>query len=601
MTGKAPSLEKAGAAVKITSTPRAVARRPNRSHSRDRSTHQILLVEDDPADAFLVRELLSGLRLEGFGITHVRNLSDALDAIRSTEVACVLLDLGLPDGNGLAVVERVLETRPDVPVVVLTGLADEDVATRAVHRGAQDYLVKHSVDGLLLARSVRYAIERKRLETELSHQALHDSLTGLPNRLLFLDRLRIALAKAERRDSTLAVLFLDLDNFKLINDSLGHDAGDAVLKQVGLRLEDMMRDGDTVARLGGDEFTILCDDLASIDQVADLSERIIAALAGPFEVQGREIYVGASMGIALPSEAHHLPQDLLRNADAAMYKAKRKGRGRSEVFDDSMHAEVMERLEMERALRAALQRREFHLVFQPIVDFGDGRPVSFEALARWDHPDKGILDPESFIPLAEETGVIVPLGRWVLGEACAQAMAWREVGGDLALLGVSVNVSPSQIADADLVADVRSALDASGLEPKLLTLELTESTLMHLGDDAETQLAMVKALGVQIALDDFGVGYSSLSYLQRFPIDVVKVDRSFIQQIGDSHEKWAFARAIVALTRTLELQTVAEGVELMEQAEELRQMNCAFGQGYLFSRPMTGSEALGFVAAWRPE
>ena len=248
-----------------------------------------------------------------------------------------------------------------------------------------------------------------------------------------------------------------------------------------------------------------------------------------------------------------------------------------------------------------MERHQFHLVFQPIVDFDDGRPASFEALARWDHPEKGILDPESFIPLAEETGVIVPLGRWVLIEACMHAVGWRDSNAALGLLGVSVNVSPRQIAEGDLVADVRRALDASGLEPKLLTLELTESTLMHLNSGAEGQLSLIKAMGVQIALDDFGTGYSSLSYLQRFPIDVVKVDRSFIQQIGESPEKWAFARAIVALTKTLELQTVAEGVELLEQANELRQMNCAFGQGFLFSRPMSGAEALGFVAGWRPE
>jgi diguanylate cyclase (GGDEF)-like protein len=586
--------------VKPSSTPAVGSRRPLRSVSRDRAVKQILLVEDNPADAFLVRELLSELRLEGYGISQVTSLSETLDAMRSTEIACVLLDLGLPDGNGLAVVERVLETRPEVPVVVLTGLADEQIATRAVHRGAQDYLIKHSVDGPLLARSVRYAIERKRLETELSHQALHDALTGLPNRVLFLDRLRVALAKSERRDSTVAVLFLDLDNFKLINDSLGHDAGDAVLKQVGLRLGDMMREGDTVARLGGDEFTILCDELTSLDQVAELAQRIGPALAEPFEVNGRDVYVDASIGIALPGNGHDQPQDLLRNADAAMYKAKRNGRGRCEVFDSSMHAEMMERLEMERGLREALARSEFRLVFQPIVDFDDGRPSSFEALARWDHPEKGILDPETFIPLAEETGVIVPLGRWVLMEACLHAVGWNESGTGLERLGVSVNVSPRQIEDGDLLLDVRDALENSGLEPKLLTLELTESTLMHLKESAARKLRQVKELGVQVALDDFGTGYSSLSYLQRFPIDVVKVDRSFIQEIGDSHEKWAFARAIVALTRSLELRTVAEGVEFLEQAKELREMDCAFGQGFLFSRPMSGTEALTFVKDWRP-
>jgi diguanylate cyclase (GGDEF)-like protein len=510
------------------------------------------------------------------------------------------LDLGLPDAEGLNVLDLVLEALPEVPVIVLTGLADEGIAMRAVHRGAQDYLVKHSVDGPLLTRSIRYAIERKRLESELAHQALHDALTGLPNRALFLDRLRVSLSRVERRDSTLAVLFLDLDNFKLINDSFGHDAGDDLLQQVAGRLEGMMRDGDTVARMGGDEFTILCDDLRGPERVAEISQRIDRTLADPYVVAGRECYVGASIGIAFPSKAADRPELLLRNADAAMYKAKRDGRGRSEVFDASMHAEVMERVELERALRSALESKEFRLVFQPIVDFDDGRPSSFEALVRWDHPDKGLLEPESFIPLAEETGVIVPLGRWVLDEACHQAVRWRDTSDHLDRLGISVNVSPRQIEESDLFGDVSSALERSGLEPKLLTLELTESTLMRLGESAAQKLGLIKALGVQVALDDFGVGYSSLSYLQQFPIDVVKVDRSFIQQIGESREKWAFARAIVGLTRTLELRTVAEGVELLEQATELRDMHCAFGQGFLFSRPMTGSQALDFVRTWAP-
>ncbi|MCA1702616.1 MAG: EAL domain-containing protein [Actinobacteria bacterium] len=561
---------------------------------------RILLVEDNPADAFLVNELLSQLRFEGFEITHRTNLGSALAVMASEEVVCVLLDLGLPDGSGLSVVEKVLEARPEVPVVVLTGLSDESIATRAVHRGAQDYLVKHSVDGPLLTRSIRYAIERKRLETELAHQALHDALTGLPNRALFLDRLRVALARGERLESTLAVLFLDLDNFKLINDSFGHDAGDELLQQVARRLQSMMRDGDTVARMGGDEFTILCDDLGGLEQVAEISRRIEEVLASPYVVADRECYVGASLGIALPSKGADSPELLLRNADAAMYKAKRNGRGRSEIFDASMHAEVVERLELERTLRGALAKHEFRLVFQPIIDFDDGRPSSFEALVRWDHPDRGILDPESFIPLAEETGVIVPLGRWVLNEACRHAMRWRDASDHLTTLGISVNVSPKQIADSDLLGEVASALDRSGLDPKLLTLELTESTLMQLDESATEKLVSVKRMGVQVALDDFGVGYSSLSYLQRFPIDVVKVDRSFIQQIGDSREKWAFARAIVALTQSLELRTVAEGVELLEQADELRDMRCAFGQGFLFSRPMSGTEALRFVRSWVP-
>ncbi|MEA2460170.1 MAG: hypothetical protein QOH90_347, partial [Actinomycetota bacterium] len=484
---------------------------------------RILLVEDNAADAMLVTELLSQLRFEGFEIVHATNLVDALAVMGSQEVVCVLLDLGLPDASGMNVVEQVLEALPEVPVIVLTGLSDESVATRAVHRGAQDYLVKHSVDGSLLTRSIRYAIERKRLETQLAHQALHDALTGLPNRALFLDRLRVALARGERRESTLAVLFLDLDNFKLINDSFGHDAGDELLQQVSRRLQGMMRDGDTVARLGGDEFTILCDDLRGLDQVAEISRRIEEVLAAPYVIADRESYIGVSMGIALPSNGDDRPELLLRNADAAMYKAKRNGRGRSEIFDASMHAEVMERLELERTLREALGKREFRLVYQPIVDFDDGRPVSFEALVRWDHPDQGILDPESFIPLAEETGVIVPLGRWVLEEACRHAMRWRDASDHLSALGISVNVSPKQIEDSDLFVDVARALDDSGLDPKLLTLELTESTLMQLDGSATKKLAAIKSLGVQVALDDFGVGYSSLSYLQRFPIDVVKV------------------------------------------------------------------------------
>jgi diguanylate cyclase (GGDEF)-like protein len=471
---------------------------------------------------------------------------------------------------------------------------EEELAMESMRLGAQDYVPKASVNGELLERAIRYSVERKRLQSELAHQAVHDPLTGLPNRMLFIDRLEMAIARLNRYRRALAVIFFDVDNFKVINDSLGHDVGDQLLVQVAARLSSLMRGGDTVARLGGDEFCLLCEDVPDEDRARVIGRRIETALQAPFLIAGREIYVTGSTGVTCTDDPLASPRAILGDADAAMYKAKDNGRNRMELFDNSMRVAAEERLEMELGIRKALDENQFVLDFQPIIDLKTKTCVSLEALVRWRHPVLGLLPPSAFVQLAEESGLIVRLGRWVLEKAFSEAARWLEMGGPPDVK-VNVNVSPRQLEEGDLISDVKRALLYSGLPARNAVLELTESTLMQLSQPAVDQLSRLKELGVKVALDDFGTGYSSLSYLQQFPVDIVKVDRSFVQGIGASPESLAFARAIVAFTSTLDMETVAEGIELQDQMDCLMDMDCPLGQGFLFSEPVTTDAALALL------
>ncbi|HEY0779118.1 MAG TPA: EAL domain-containing protein, partial [Gemmatirosa sp.] len=425
--------------------------------------------------------------------------------------------------------------------------------------------------------------ERKRLEARLEHQAFHDPLTGLANRALFRDRVGQALAQAQRGGARPTVLFLDLDDFKGVNDSLGHAQGDHLLTQVAARLLNATRGCDTVARLGGDEFAVLLASTSHADEAVIVAERITTALTRPFTLAAREVCVGASVGIAaaVPGDG---TDELLRNADLAMYRAKARGKGTHEVFASQLFTEVNDRVALEADLRHALTRGEFRLDYQPIVDLASERVVGVEALLRWNHPTRGPVAPARFIGLAEETGLIVAIGRWVLGEACRQGAAWRGAGAGE--LYVAVNISGRQLQYPTITADVAAALEASGLAPHALLLEITESVLMHETEANLTRVAELKALGVRLAIDDFGIGYSSLSYLQRFPVDVLKIDKSFVDGVHLQESDRALARTIVTLGDALALRTVAEGVEHEAQRDSLRALGCVLGQGYLFARPM---------------
>jgi PAS domain S-box-containing protein len=461
-------------------------------------------------------------------------------------------------------------------------------------------------DGNSLVLNYRDISERKHYEEELTRQAFEDPLTGLANRALFTNRLAHALT--QRISGDVALLFLDLDRFKIVNDSLGHDAGDDLLRQVAARLTRCVRQGDTVARvgasvqsaddtlarLGGDEFTILLCDIDGPDVAVKTATRIIAALQLPFSVGERQVFISSSIGIAVSASGGATPSELMRDADTAMYHAKWNGKARYEIFDPKMHQRAVEQLRLETDLREAEERQEMALEYQPIVNLGTQDIVGVEALLRWHHPHRGLIPPNDFIPLAEETGLIVPLGRWVLREACQQLVRWRSEPG-LQNLGINVNVSVRQLDDPTFVAFVGAVLSETGLEPASLCLEVTESLLMQNIDRTRVVLADLKALGVRIAIDDFGTGSSSLGHLKDLPVDVIKIDRGFVAQLGADPRDTAILRAVITLADTLEITVTAEGVETADQLGDLISMGCEEGQGYYFARPAPPADVLGYL------
>ena len=454
-------------------------------------------------------------------------------------------------------------------------------------------LEDEAVHGIVL--NGRDISERKAFEEQLEHQAFHDPVTQLANRALLNERVRHALARTRRENSALAVIFLDLDDFKTINDSLGHAAGDKVLLEVAKRLATSIRVSDTAARFGGDEFAILLEDPTGPQEAAEIAERIIEELKKPIQIEGKEIVVRASMGISITDQPSALDADeLIRNADAAMYIAKRDGKGSYRLFEATMHSDVLARLELRADLQRALVNDEFELYYQPVIRLNDATISGMEALVRWRHPERGLIAPAEFIPFSEEAGLIIPLGRWVLREGCRQAKAIQDQVPSDPPLTMNINISVNQLHHSDIVADVRDALTDSGLDPQSLTLEITETVMMTNAELAEQRLGELKQLGVSIALDDFGTGYSSLGYLARFPVDVIKMDRSFLSA-GASPITSGLATAVIGLGKTFELSIVAEGIEFPEQWATLRGLGCELGQGFYIAKPMDSSTVIDYL------
>ncbi|MDQ3756249.1 MAG: EAL domain-containing protein [Actinomycetota bacterium] len=427
--------------------------------------------------------------------------------------------------------------------------------------------------------------ERKDLEAALVHRSLHDPLTGLPNRALFLDRLRHAQARMARVAAHYALLFIDLDRFKVVNDSLGHQAGDQLLIEVASRLKLSVRPGDTFARFGGDEFVVLLEDLVDDEDAITVTERILEELREPFRVEGRDVSASASIGVVMGDRSYESPDHCLRDADVAMYRAKARGKATYEVFRPEMESATLHRLDMEIALRAAIEKGELELHYQPLVSLETVSIVGLEALVRWNHPEKGMMSPAEFIPLAEETGLILPIGEWVLEQACSQVREWQDLYPGAVPLVMTVNLSARQFQQPDLSDRVAAVVRKTGISPDQLCLEVTESVMMDDVDSATVTLKKLKDLGSCVAIDDFGTGYSSLSYLKRFPVDFVKIDKSFVADLGEGAVDSEIVRAVIRLAAAIGIRTVAEGVETAEQLKRLRQMGCPLVQGFYLARP----------------
>ena len=555
---------------------------------------RILLIQNDPRAAFVTAEMLRAAWPTGLVLAQADRLIDATRELLERGASSVLLDLALPEVEGVSAIEQVRSAAPEAPIIVLADRPDDERALAAIRAGAQDYLIKSDLSPALVARSLRYAIERKRLEVRLAHMALHDPLTGLPNRALFLDRLGVALDRSRRTNTRVSVLFLDVDNFKDINDSLGHEAGDAVLVGLAERLRAMLRPMDTVARFGGDEFTFLFEDLANEREIVLIAERIRRATVRPIQLSIGEANVTVSMGIATVADPGVTPESVLREADAAMYRAKELGRSRYELHDETSRQRALHRLELETALSHAIERDELRILYQPKISLsGPAGVAGLEALVRWEHPERGLIAPSEFIPLAEETGIVHAIGEFVLHHALTQVVRWRRSRPEMT---VSINLSFRQLEDAGLATLLTNAMLASHVPPGALCLEITEDAVMRNLDVATRSLAALKSAGVEIAIDDYGTGATSLASLKRLPIDTLKIHESFVTGVGSRPEETSIVGAVVELGHALGLHVIAEGVETDAQLANLRSLGCDAAQGYLLGRPMPDHEVEALLA-----
>ena len=555
---------------------------------------RVLVAEDDAVSRRLLKAQLTKW---GYEVVVARDGTEAWDILESQDSSMLaIVDWMMPGVDGLEICRRARSRSQDpyFYIVLLTAKSRKEDIVRGMEAGADDYLTKPFDADELNAR-VRAGKRILDLQAELIRtrenlrvQAAHDPLTGLPNRLLFSDRLTQMLAQAERENDLLAVAYLDLDGFKLINDTLGHNVGDLLLKDASERLSSCLRASDTLARMGGDEFTILLPHMSCSEDAVVVCRKILESLSEPFVLNGRDLSISASVGITMyPSDGSDV-ETLVKNADTAMYRSKEQGKNTCQLYTETLNIAAVERMALQESVRTGLERNEFLVYYQPRVDIRSGRILGVEALVRWQHPKLGLVLPDHFIPMAEETGLILPVGEHVLRAACAQNKAWHDQGFGPTV--AAVNISGRQFQQGDLVATVTDVLNETGLDPRYLELELTESILTHTPGRTLESVRDLEAAGVRITIDDFGTGYSSLSYLKRFPVTAVKIDRSFVNDVTTNPDSAAIASAAIAMAHSLRLQVIAEGVETLQQLEFLRGLQCDEVQGYFISPPAPADE-----------
>ncbi len=571
------------------------------------ATAKILVVDDEiELERLIKQRFRKKIIAQQIDFVFAHNGVEALKMLESEQpIDVILTDINMPEMDGLTLLSKILDIDPNLKAVVMSAYGDLSNIRTAMNRGAFDFVTK-PIDFQDLAITIEKTLEfvkknkqqQERLQQaldQLRYQAFHDQLTALPNQNLILAQIRQCMERRQQQNNLFAVLFLSLDSFKAVKDGLGHVISDRLLVEVARRIETCLQPTDTVARVGTDEFAVLLSNLQDFKQARDKADLVRQALKAPFKLNGSVVSSNIHIGIVNSAISYDQPEDFLRAADTAMNYAKTQASVSTALFETSMQDRTLERLQLKADLQEAIEAREFHLNYQPIISLKTGRVVSFEALARWQSPQRGLVSPVKFIPMAEETGLIIPLGEWVLSEACKRLSIWREQCPNPLPLSMSVNLSGVQLGNPDLLQSIDEILQSLSLSGSSLKLEITESTLMDKGTVATALLGQLKARKIQLSIDDFGTGYSSLAYLQALPIDTLKIDRSFISNIAHQEKNLEITQTIINLAHSLKLDVVAEGVETQEQLDILRSVGCEYGQGYLFSRPLDEQAAVAFL------
>jgi len=545
----------------------------------------VVLADDDPSIRLMVRHVLES---EDFDIVEASDGLEALKAVEKHHPALILLDAVMPGIDGFTTCQQIKDKgHTDIPVMMITGLDDDASVERAYEVGAIDFITK-PIKWAVLKHRVKSVVAKVIAERKVKLLAYRDTLTGLPNRLLFADRLEQAVVRSERTRTSMALMLIDIDDFKLVNDSFGHDAGDKLIKAVGDLISKSLRRADTIARLGGDEFAVIIEGIEGPEDAISIADNLTTILEHNVRLDDQETYTSASIGIAVYPGDGEDARTLLKNADTAMYRAKESGRHCFQFYKPEMSVSAMERLDLENSLKSAFENDEFIIHYQPVIDIHKNEVVGVEALLRWQHPEKGMIQPTDFVSVLEDCGLIVALGEWMIFSVCKQIKLWRDAG--LEKQNVSINLSPRQFKEQDLVTLFTQAMAENGLDGDSLSVEVTERTLIDNVGEVEATLKKLRAMGLRILLDDFGTGYASLAYLKEFPVDVVKIDEGFIAGIPDNQDDSAIVDAIAGLTRGLKLALHAEGVENERQLNVLKGLGCQFGQGYYWSKPLPGNE-----------